>query len=497
MIWLGVLLLVIYLQAIVMASLEYRHPAKAVAWLLVLFIFPIVGFIMYYFISRRFSHRRHLPVRGTSHLEAAAYEGITGTEEPASGAAGNLEGNIKDKDGCYLEHGGTANRKPAAAGDQQLDRLLRSVPGPGMTCHNEVTVLTNAEEAYKAILEAIGMAEDHIHLDYYTIRNDGIGRRFKEALIAKARQGIEVRVIYDGIGSYELDEAYLGELRAAGVETKCFLPALIAFLDKRINYRNHRKIVVVDGKVGFLGGINIGDEYLGGNPKLGFWRDTHLRISGEAVLSLQGTFLKDWEYVSGIRIKDERYFPPQSSESGQRVQIVSGGPDAEEDSILAVTFAAIGGAKERIYIATPYFIPNAGIIQALKVAALSGVDVRIILPGIPDTRIVYWASLSYAKELLGAGVKFYQYQKGFMHAKVILVDDRLASVGTANMDLRSFYKNFELNAIIFDRSTVHRLERDFLQDLKDSKELRPEHYARRFGLHSFKEILARLLSPLF
>ncbi len=179
------------------------------------------------------------------------------------------------------------------------------------------------------------------------------------------------------------------------------------------------------------------------------------------------------------------------------MQIVSGGPDAEEDSILAVTFAAIGGAKERIYIATPYFIPNAGIIQALKVAALSGVDVRIILPGIPDTRIVYWASLSYAKELLGAGVKFYQYQKGFMHAKVILVDDRLASVGTANMDLRSFYKNFELNAIIFDRSTVHRLERDFLQDLKDSKELRPEHYARRFGLHSFKEILARLLSPLF
>ncbi|GIP34032.1 cardiolipin synthase 2 [Paenibacillus sp. J2TS4] len=460
--------------------MEYRHPAKAVAWLLVLFIFPILGFIMYYFVARQFKHRHRRSLRGNgkgSHLLGASQE-----------EGGRRQANREGRDRSVI------------AGpelDPRLLGLLRNSPGPEMTGRNEVTILTNAEEAYEAILKAIEEAADHIHLDYYTIRNDGIGQRFQAALIAKARQGVEVRIIYDGIGSYELDEGYIQELREAGVQTGCFLPALIAFIDKRINYRNHRKIVVVDGRIGFLGGINIGDEYLGGNPKLGFWRDTHMRLYGDSVRSLQRTFMDDWEFVRGERLDSGRYFPEHHCHSIQWVQIVSGGPDGEEDAILSVTFAALGSARERIYIASPYFIPDSGIIQALKVAAMSGVDVRIILPGVPDTRIVYWASLSYVSELLQVGVRFYKYQKGFMHAKVILVDEILAAVGTANMDLRSFFKNFELNAILFERSTIRRLESDFLQDVEDSEEIIPAPFYNRPKLQKAKEVAARLLSPLF
>jgi cardiolipin synthase len=286
-------------------------------------------------------------------------------------------------------------------------------------------------------------------------------------------------------------------LKRAGAEVYCFLPPLIAFFDKRLNYRNHRKIVVVDGKLGFLGGINIGDEYLGRDPQLGYWRDTHLQLQGDSVYYLQQTFLNDWEFVSGQRLSDGLLFPEHSIGSGTPVQILPSGPDVHFDAIFELAFSAIAAAKQRIWITTPYFIPDRSIQIGLKTAALSGVDVRIIFPGVPDSRIVHLATLSYVKELLQAGVKFYQYQNGFMHAKMLIVDELIASAGTANMDMRSFFANFEINAVFFDKKTIGRLGRDFQQDIRNSKEIVAERFELRSRWQKGKEVVARLLSPLF
>jgi cardiolipin synthase len=277
----------------------------------------------------------------------------------------------------------------------------------------------------------------------------------------------------------------------------CFLPPLFAFFDKRLNYRNHRKIVVVDGKVGFLGGINIGDEYLGRDPQLGYWRDTHLRLRGDSVYYLQQTFLNDWEFVSGQRLSDALLFPEHEVGLGTPVQILPSGPDVHFDAIFELVFSAIATAKRRIWMTTPYFVPDRSIQIGLKTAALSGVDVRILFPGVPDSRIVHLATLSYVKELLLAGVRFYQYQNGFMHAKTLIVDELIASAGTANMDMRSFFANFEINAVFFDKKTIGRLGRDFQQDIRNSKEIVAEQFERRSRWQRGKEVVARLLSPLF
>jgi cardiolipin synthase len=275
------------------------------------------------------------------------------------------------------------------------------------------------------------------------------------------------------------------------------LPPIIAFFDKRINYRNHRKILVIDGMKGYLGGINVGEEYLGANPRLGFWRDTHMELIGDSVYSLQVAFLEDWRFVSGKQLTDPILFPEHHNTGRKCVQIIRSGPDTHWDAILEMYFGAITCAKKRIYMTTPYFIPDPSITMGLKTAAISGVDVKIIYPSRSDSKIVNYASISYFEELMQAGVRFYSYEKGFIHAKVLIIDDILASVGTANLDMRSFFSNFELNAVLFDKETIQRLEADFLLDLKGSKELKLEVFQKRSRWQKGKEVVARLLSPLF
>jgi len=322
-------------------------------------------------------------------------------------------------------------------------------------------------------------------------------------LIKKAKEGVKVRVLFDGVGSYQLSNSYIRELQQAGVETSSFLPPFIAFIDKRINYRNHRKVVVVDGKVGFLGGINIGDEYLGKNPQLGYWRDTHLRLEGDSVHEIQRTFLQDWKFSRKHRLshkqtlEDSLFFPKYEGKERNLVQVVNSGPDTPWDSILEMYFAAISSAQERIYIVTPYFIPDPSVFMALRTAAVSGVDVRIIIPGVPDTRMIHWATLSYLEELLQVGVRFFQYQKGFIHSKVIIIDHIMASVGTANLDMRSFFSNFELMACLFDLEHIEKLEHDFKLDLQNSEEIMLDTFQRRSKFLKMREIFARMLSPLF
>jgi cardiolipin synthase len=310
-------------------------------------------------------------------------------------------------------------------------------------------------------------------------------------------EGVEVRLIYDDVGSWSLGKKYIRELRNAGVQVFAFMPVRFSRLADRVNYRNHRKIIVIDGKIGYTGGINIADRYIEGTPNLGLWRDTNIKLEGQAVHSLQATFLIDWFFVSNIIIDDDKYFKEHDVSQKHLIQISSSGPDSDWASIMQAFFAAIATAKEYIYISTPYFIPNESILTALKTAALSGIDVRIILPHKSDSHIVYWGSISYIKELLEAGIKVYLYKKGFTHSKILIVDDVFASVGSANLDIRSFDTNFEISALIYDEMIAAKIRQDFFVDLEGCAQVLPDDWAVRPLMSKIKSSSARIISPLF
>lgn len=474
LLWIIWAFLLFIFQIATIIVVEHRRPNKAIAWLIILFLFPLIGFLLYYFVAKEYSHRRTVRRKANRHLEQMKADLSTQCRQ-------QVAGDLLDQ---TIRH------------ENKLLALLKNIPFAPITTCNETTVFADGAQAFEAMLEAMAEARDHIHIEFYIIRDDNIGTRFQHLMTQKAKQGVKVRLLYDGIGSHQLGDAYLKQLHDAGVETGCFLPPLVAFIDKRINYRNHRKILVVDGKIGFFGGLNIGDEYLGKDPKRGFWRDTHLSIRGDAVLWLQHTFLTDWCFVKGQVFTNTSYFPMHECHGEELVQIVKSGPDAHWDIVLEVFFTFIVSAKKRIYIETPYFIPDPSVLMALKMAAICGIDVRIISPANSDSKLVQWASLSYVQELLQAGVHFYLYQKGFIHAKVIIVDHLVCS-GSANMDMRSFYGQFEINAIFFDRKVVDCFEEDFIRDLSESKEILLADFEKRPRSQKMKEAFTRLLSPLF
>jgi len=476
MIWIILALIIFIAQVATILLIEFRRPSKLAAWLLILFLFPLIGFVMYYFLAREYQHRRKLQasssIQQAKERQEQLYRKVSSATQP------------EEIIGGQFTH------------QERLFRLLASLPHAPITGNNTTHVLTDAAEMFPALMAAIAGAKHHIHLEFYIMRADQIGQQLKEALIRKAREGIEIRIIYDGVGSLGLSDIYVQELRAAGIETQCFLPPRFAFFDKRVNYRDHRKIAVIDGLFGFVGGINIGDEYLGGNPKLGFWRDTHLQVEGDAVYFLQKAFIQCWLFTANLLLTGDSYWPSHSCKGEEQVQIVVSGPDMEADAIQKTIFAAVAAAKSRIYITTPYFIPDPSVLMGLKTAALSGVDVRIILPNVADSNLVLNASLSFVDELLSCGVHFYRYEKGFVHAKVLIVDQLLASVGTANMDMRSFFSNFECNALLYSSKAIERLAQDFDHDLKQCKPIVQEVFRQRSRKRKVSENLARLLSPL-
>ncbi|MDB4867259.1 MAG: cls [Cohnella sp.] len=472
--WLLVLLLVFVFQAATIMVLEYRRPANAMAWLLILFLFPIVGFILYYFLAHEYRRRRRVKRHG----------GIDQQRRAEIIDKSHLIGQPEDMP------------SPEFAHQERLFKLLRKAGAAPITGCNHSRLLTNGEATYKAMLEAIRAAQHHIHFSSYIIRDDETGRLFREELIRKARNGVQVRLLYDGIGSIKLKQSYFTPMKEAGAEYACFFPLRPTFMKKRMNYRNHRKILVVDGTKGFVGGINVGDEYLGKHARLGFWRDTHMELEGDSVYGLQEVFLKDWQTATGRNPRDPEFLPVHHCKGKEAIQIVAGGPNRRDDAIHETLFAALSVAKERIWITTPYFIPDASISMALKIAAMSGVDVRLIVPLVPDTYLVHAATMSYVDEMMSYGVRFWQYSRGFIHAKVVIVDNLMASVGTANIDLRSFFSNFETNALLFHADRIAELEKDFLQDLKDSLELELAAFRRRPRKVKAKQALARMLSPL-
>ncbi|MED0680310.1 MULTISPECIES: cardiolipin synthase [Aneurinibacillus] len=456
--------------------LENRNPSRTVAWLIVLNFLPVVGFIFYILLGRNVRKRKLFRNKFISNAEVL--------KKLETVPAGMLDEND------FWDY-------PHLASKRRLLNLMMNVAESPFTLNNRSKILTNGDETFRQMIQDMSEAKDHIHFQFYIIRHDTTGQQFKQVLIDKAREGVKVRVIYDGVGSVHLDKKYIAELREAGVEVVTFFPVILPFLSNKLNYRNHRKIIVIDGKIGFVGGLNIGDEYLGKDTRFGFWRDSHVRLEGESVYLLQNIFLKDWFFVTNENINDDRYFPPLTESPGEElIQIAASGPDSDWESIWQMYFSIIATAQEKIYITSPYFIPDDSISMALKTAALSGLDVRILLPSRPDHHTVFWASRSYFQELLEAGVRFYLYQPGFVHAKILLVDGVVASIGTANMDIRSFQHNFEVNAIIYNSNSVYKLEEDFLRDLVDSKELTLAEYNQRPWHHRVLESVARLLSPL-
>ncbi|HZG55669.1 cardiolipin synthase [Paenibacillus sp.] len=476
MIWLTIALLLFIFQIATILVAEFRRPSKGIAWLTITFFLPIVGFLVYYFIAREYRQRTMVKRRERETAEEASRHPL-----PQIHRLMRAE----------------AFPNPALREESRFFGLLNSFPDAAITTRNDTTVLASAQETYRVMLQDIERATDHIHMLYYIWNDDVWGKRFHDALIRKALEGVEVRIIYDGIGAYSTPRGFWDGLRATGGHVHCFLPAFIALFDKRLNYRNHRKITVVDGKVGYVGGINIGDEYTGTDKKLGYWRDTSVRLMGDAVLELQRCFLRDWQFVCGERLPySTQYFPRHEVSATDTVQIVPSGPDSSWNTILEMYFGAFGTARQRIYVTTPYLIPDQSLLMSLKTAALSGVDVRVVIPGVADSKLTLWASLSYVEELLQTGVRVYRYRKGFMHAKTVIVDDHFASTGTANMDLRSFFSNFEINAAFFDERIVHRFASDLLLDIADSEEIRLPAFAMRGRLQRGKETIGRLLAPL-
>ncbi|WP_309122400.1 cardiolipin synthase [Paenibacillus sp.] len=477
MIWLTSILLLFIFQIATVLFVELRRPSKAIAWLSIMFMLPIVGLFVYYFIAREYRQRTMVKRRERETVEEANRHRLP----PHAHELQRI----------------TDFPNPSMQEEKRLFGLLRSFPDATITMRNDTTVLASAQETYRVMLEDIERAKDHIHMLYYIWNDDVYGRKFHDVLVRKALEGVEVRIIYDGIGAYSTPKGFWNSLRAAGGHVHCFLPAVIALFDKRLNYRNHRKITVVDGMVGYVGGINIGDEYTGKDKKLGYWRDTSVRIMGDAVYELQRVFAKDWQFVCGERLPyAERFFPKHPVAAKDTVQIVPSGPDSNWNTILEMYFTAICSAKERIFVTTPYLIPDRSLLMALKTAALAGVDVRIVIPGVADSKVTLWASLSFVEELLQTGVRIYRYRKGFMHAKIVVVDDHFATTGTANMDLRSFFDNFEINAAFFDEKIVARFASDVLLDIAESEELRLDAFATRGKLQIAKEALGRLISPL-
>lgn len=374
--------------------------------------------------------------------------------------------------------------------------LVHSLQSP-LTRNNQVKLLLNGEEKFPELMKAMEGAKHHIHIEYYIYEYDEIGNAIIELLIRKAREGVEVRFIYDDFGSPTIKKNIEKRLRDAGVEIYPFYKVHFYLLANRINYRNHRKIVVIDGCTGFVGGINVSDRYINNPKNKLYWRDTHLRIDGPGVYYLQYLFMADWNFCApGSLEPAEVYFKKTAAIPGDTyVQITGGGPDAAQPLVLFSILEAIYLAKKEILITTPYFIPGESIIDALRIAALSGLSVKLLVPGKSDSKLVNAASKANYNELLQAGVEIYLYQKGFVHAKTLVTDGKLTMIGTANMDHRSFELNFEVNAIVYDAGFSNRMRTVFFEDLRDAEKLDAEQWYKRSFFTQLPEKLARLLSP--
>ncbi|WP_297420074.1 cardiolipin synthase [Clostridium sp.] len=474
-IMLGLIVVILMLNLIFSLSLvfiERKDPTTTWAWLLISMILPGLGFIIYILFGQNLSRQKIFK------------EKIKFDEKKRKNINDTYKVNNHSHDG---------GEKFA-----DLRKLNFNHSGVKYTTNNKVNVYVNGEEKFKQLIEDIRSAKKYIHVEYYIFRGDVLGKKIIDELTKKVQDGLEVRLLVDSMGSRKLRKKDLREYISAGGKFSLFFPGIVPHINTRINYRNHRKIVVIDGIYGYVGGFNVGKEYIGKDPEVGFWRDTHVRIQGDAVNALNERFLLDWGHASGEKIIDySKYAEEFRRDLGDiGIQIVTSGPDHKEEYIRNAYLKLINNAKNNLYLETPYLVLDSPILEALKISALSGVDVRIIIPGNPDHFFMKWAASSYVGELLEAGVKVYNYQNGFIHAKTIIADSIVMSIGTANLDIRSFKLNFEVNAFIYDDRIAKDGEVQFMKDIKDSEQITQEIYNGRSFSLKIKESLIRLVSPI-
>lgn len=473
MLYIHWILLVIYIAitigGIVAVLMDNKQPEKTMAWILVLCFMPIVGIIFYLFFGQNTRKEKVISERSMdllmkrSMLEFAEQENL---------------------------HIPRRNRP--------LMKLFTNQNWALPFKDNEVSIFTDGYEFVSTLLYNIGQAQDHIHLDTYIIEDDPLGNLVADALIDKARQGVEVRLLYDDVGCWRVKDRFFNRMKAAGIQVYAFMPVRFPAFTGKVNYRNHRKLCVIDGKVGFIGGMNIALRYVKGTARQA-WRDTHLCIRGGAVYAIQRAILVDWYFVSRTLVTDRRYYPPvdKTIDNNCLTQIVTSSPVSPWPDIMQGYVRILLQAHRYVYMESPYFLPTEPVLFAMRTAALAGVDVRLIVPRHGDAKLVEWASRSYLMEVIEAGVKVYLYEPGFNHSKILVSDDNLSSCGSTNIDFRSFENNFEANAFFFNEGMALRLKKVFLTDQAQSTLVDDvSYFIKRPFLQRLLESLVRLLSPL-
>lgn len=451
---------------IVVIVLDSRNPVKTLAWVLVLMFLPLIGLLLYFFFGR--THRREQIITRKSYNRL-----------------------LKNPMAEYL----TQQSIEVPPAYQRLMDFFRQINQSFPFDGNQVEAYTQGVEWLQALLRALARAKHHVHIESYIIEDDAVGRLVRDALIDCVHRGVEVRLIYDDVGCWHVPHRFFNGMRANGIEVRSFLKVRFPLFTSKVNYRNHRKIVVVDGNVGFVGGMNLAERYMRG-VRWGIWRDTQLRIEGRAVHGLQSTFLLDWYFVTQSLITSSIYYPRIDRIGGPVVQIVTGSPVSPWRAVLQGLIMAISNAKHYFYIQTPYFLPTEPLLLALQSAALSGVDVRVMIPYKADSVLTHLGSCSYIEYVLQAGVKVYLYKRGFLHSKLIVSDDQFYTIGSTNMDFRSFEHNFEVNAFVYDAATAPAMRELFLRDQRDAEPLQLKSWQQRKWYRKGAESLVRLLSPL-
>ncbi len=485
-IWPTLVLLAVLAHAFLVAGfmiwvlMTKTEATSAVAWLLVLGFLPIFGIIAFLLFGNQHVNR---PLR-RKQKHRALYRDPPAPAVYRRTTAESVPGEVR------VEPTG-----PKTLGES-LSALAKRFDASEVTQGNRIDLYREGHSAFAAIFEAIAEAKNHVHVETYILHDDELGRKLIAALADRAKAGVEVRLLFDAIGSYGTPSSLLRPLADAGGKASLFLPINPLRRRFQINLRNHRKILVVDGAVGFIGGLNFGDEYVGKSSYFGFWRDTHLRLVGPGAVDLQRVFAEDWDFAAGEHLEDEKYFTPVPAQGPHAVQIIDSGPDQEVKAIREVIFAAISKARRRLWIASPYFVPDTGLLDALCLAGYTGVDVRLLGQLKPDKQLPQFAARYWWTHVLRAGVRVFQYKKGMMHAKTVLVDDEFVSVGSANLDNRSMFLNFEANCLIYSPPIAKELEAFLIADFADADEIDPKKYAQRPLPSRILENACRLFSPV-
>ena len=464
---------IVAVLAIIHVLLDNRQPAKTMAWALVIFFVPVVGVVFYLFFGINTRKERYVSERNMNQLTKRS----------------------------MLEFAEQQNLRLPEKHKPLIDLFINqnlSLPFKD----NKTEIYTDGYQFFGALLQAISKATSHIHIDMYIFVDDALGRLIADALIDKARQGVEIRIIYDDVGCWNVSRQFFERMREEGIEVVAFMPVRFPSFTSKVNYRNHRKIIVIDGLVGFIGGMNIALRYVKGTKDQP-WRDTMLKITGGAVNALQRAFLVDWYFVDRTLLSDRKYYPQHTASGGQPsnnclAQVVTSGPVTPYPEIMQGFVRIITGARRYLYLETPYFLPNYPVLFALKTVALAGVDVRVICPRHSDARFVEWASRSYLREVVEAGVKVMLYEAGFMHSKIMVCDDSISTCGSTNLDFRSFENNFEANVFFYDEGLALRMKKVFLDDEQRSVSLTDLPQRMRTGFFTrLWESVTRMLSPLF